>query len=84
MFGHIAGMIHKTKIAPKMTNHDARQLREYLEWSQEEMGNFLGVSRETVSRRESGLFPITREYELALRFVLISEQGLYSFPWRRK
>lgn len=63
---------------------DITEIRKLLKWDQRRLADYLGVSRETVSRRESGVIEISRETELAMRFLLVAELGRYDFPWRQK
>lgn len=55
-----------------MKPEEYRALREQLALSQARLAEGLGVTRETVSRRETGddRYPITREAELAIRYLV--------------
>lgn len=79
-----AWMLYKNPVKPHFTPEDMKGLRACLNITQQEFANLLGVSRSTVARREDGSLPITRETELAVRFLLVSEHGIYHFPWRNK
>lgn len=58
-----------------MTPQEYRALRERLGWSQKRLAEAVGVSRETVVRREGGhpSYPIDREAELAILRVAEGE-----------
>ncbi len=49
-----------------MSPYDYRHRRVLLGYSQSSLAGTLGLSRETVSRRESGSLPITQEAALAI------------------
>lgn len=52
-----------------MTGSEYRARREALGLTQEELAVLLGVTGNTIHRRETGAFPVTREQELALERV---------------
>ncbi len=52
-----------------MTKEQYRALRERLGLTQAELAEKLGIRMNSVWRRESGLSPILREAELALRWL---------------
>ena len=52
-----------------MTTKEYRAIRESLELNQAELAEELGVAMNTISRRELGQVEITREMELALRYL---------------
>lgn len=52
-----------------MTADEYRAIRERLELKQGELAERLGVTLNTISRREIGQVPITKEAELALRWI---------------
>lgn len=56
-----------------MTGEDVRALRRQAAMSQQEFGNAIGLSRETISRIERGSEDIDRRTELAMRYV--AEKG---------
>jgi DNA-binding transcriptional regulator YiaG len=70
------------KTPPRIDQRDIMEIRKAVGWNQQRLADYLGVTRETVSRRESGTGEISRETELAMRFILIAETGHYDFPWR--
>ena len=70
------------KTPPQIDKTDITAIRKEVGWNQQELADYLGVTRETVSRREAGTGEISRETELAMRFILISKTGQYHFPWR--
>ena len=57
---------------PAMTPAEYRAVRQSLGWSQARLADELGVTRETISRRESGdpRAPIDREADLAIRSLV--------------
>ena len=67
----------------KVTGDDLKQIRRMARMTQSELAEWLGVSRETVCRRETGTADLTRETEMAMRFLHIAESGLYDFPWHQ-
>lgn len=70
------------KTPPQIDQTDLVGIRKEIGWNQQELADYLGVTRETVSRREAGTAEISRETELAMRFALISKTGQYHFRWR--
>ena len=53
-----------------MTADEYREIRASLQLNQGQLAEKLGVALNTLSRRELGRFPITREAELAVREVV--------------
>ena len=64
----------------KVTRQQYRAVRLRLNYTQAELAAKLGITRETVSKRESGSEPITCEASLALRYELVAQLGEYSLP----
>jgi DNA-binding XRE family transcriptional regulator len=52
-----------------MTRQQYKALRKSLALSQREMGERVGVAKNTIQRREAGELPIPREAELAIKCV---------------
>ena len=52
-----------------MNGQEYRDVRLAMGYSQAELGEALGVSGNAIARRERGERPITREAELALRYL---------------
>ena len=73
-------MIYEKPLTVKLSPGQAKAIRLKARFTQKDLAFWLGVSRETVLRRECGSLPITRETEQALRFLLISECGEYKLP----
>jgi transcriptional regulator with XRE-family HTH domain len=71
------------KTPPRIDRNDISEIRKAVGWTQQRLADYLGVTRETVSRREAGTGEISRETELAMRYILVGETGHYDFPWRR-
>lgn len=53
-----------------MNASEYRETREKLGLSQMALADALGVTNKTISNRERGTKPITKEAEMALRFLL--------------
>jgi len=53
----------------RMTGSEYKSRRKALELTQGELADWLGVTLNTISRRESGELPVTPEAELALRHL---------------
>ena len=70
------------KTPPRIDRNDITEIRKAVGWTQQRLADYLGVTRETVSRREAGTGEISRETELAMRFILVGETGHYDFSWR--
>ena len=51
-----------------------------LRWSQQRLADELGMARNSVSRMESGVMPIERRTELALRWLMYSECNIVEQP----
>ena len=56
-----------------MTGAELRQARRRLGMTQKELGEALGVHRNSVARMERDEFPIIRTTELAVRYLLVME-----------
>lgn len=52
-----------------MTSEQYRAIRARLELSQSELADRLGLTFNTISRRELRQLPITREAELAIKWI---------------
>ena len=65
-----------------MTSNDAKKLREYINLSIEELSSELKLENQEIIDLENGTKPITKMHELALKYLLISNSGIYHFPWR--
>lgn len=64
----------------KLTRQQYRAVRLRLNYTQEELAAKLGITRETVSKRELGKEPISCEASRALRYELVSQTGEFSLP----
>jgi DNA-binding XRE family transcriptional regulator len=73
---------HTDRTPPRIDRNDITEIRKAVGWTQQRLADYLGVTRETVIRREDGTGEISRETELAMRYILIGETGQYHFPWR--
>lgn len=51
-----------------------------LRWSQQRLADELGMARNSVSRMESGVMPVERRTELALRWLMYSECNIVEQP----
>ena len=60
-----------------MTPKQYRQIRDRLGLTQAELGARLGVSRDTIHRRETGDAPITPEAAMALRAMALRALKIY-------
>jgi transcriptional regulator with XRE-family HTH domain len=56
-----------------MTGEDMRRGRLQLKLTQKELGEALGIHKNSVARMERGEFPIIRTTELALKYLLVME-----------
>jgi DNA-binding XRE family transcriptional regulator len=53
-----------------MTTKEYREIRKKLKLSQMTLADVVGVTNKTISNRERGTKPITKEAEMAIRFLL--------------
>jgi len=53
-----------------MTNQELKRAREWLDMTQRELAEALGMQTNSVTRMEIGLQPIMRTTELAVKFLL--------------
>lgn len=65
-----------------VSRSEFRKIRESLGLTQTELGREMGVTFRTVSRWETGEFPIPRLAELALRSV-VQEAKQKTVPWEK-
>ncbi len=56
-----------------MTGKELRRERLRLNMTQKELGEALGVHKNSVARMERGEFPVIRTTELAVKYLLIME-----------
>jgi transcriptional regulator with XRE-family HTH domain len=56
-----------------MTGAELRRARRRLNMTQKELGEALGIHKNSVARMERGEFPIIRTTELAVKFLLVME-----------
>src|SRR5258706_14195054 len=56
-----------------MTGKELKQARLRLNMTQKELGEALGVHKNSVARMERGEFPIIRTTELAVKYLLVME-----------
>jgi transcriptional regulator with XRE-family HTH domain len=56
-----------------MTGVELRHARRQLNMTQKELGEALGIHKNSVARMERGEFPIIRTTELAVKFLLVME-----------
>ena len=61
---------------------DLRAIRKRLGLTQAELAAALGVSRKTIIDREAGNVPITRETELAMAWLEVTQRQPGSCPQR--
>jgi DNA-binding XRE family transcriptional regulator len=64
----------------KVTRQQYRAVRLHLNYTQAELAAKLGITRVTVSKRETGSEPITCEASMALRYELVAQLGEFSLP----
>jgi len=56
-----------------MTGKELRRERLRLNMTQKELGEGLGIHKNSVARMERGEFPVIRTTELAVKYLLIME-----------
>jgi len=56
-----------------MTGKELKRARLRLKMTQKELGEALGVHKNSVARMERGEFPIIRTTELAVKYLLLKE-----------
>ena len=68
-----------------MTKGQFRELREAIDYSQAKLAKEMGVTVRTITRWETGEFPIPRIAELALRSVVREalEKITNTVPWEK-
>lgn len=65
---------------PAATTTDLRALRKQLGLTQAQLAAALGVSRWTIIEREAGRVPITRETELAMAHLALTQPHQTATP----
>lgn len=58
-----------------MTGADIRRARRRLNWTQEQLGEALGLHWNTIARMERNELPIMKTTELAVRFLLLTVES---------
>jgi DNA-binding XRE family transcriptional regulator len=58
-----------------MTGADIRRARRRLKWTQEQLGEALGLHWNTIARMERNELPIMKTTELAVRFLLLTVES---------
>jgi len=58
-----------------MTGADIRRARRRLQWTQEQLGEALGLHWNTIARMERNELPIMKTTELAVRFLLLTMES---------
>lgn len=64
----------------KLTKEEYRAVRKHLNYTQSHLAEVLGLTRETIYRREGGKEPITLEASRALRYELVAQRGEFTLP----
>lgn len=54
---------------PEMTGEQYRAIRLKLKWTQQQVAEALDMTANTIARRERDELPISREAELAMRYL---------------
>lgn len=60
-----------------MTNRELRQARVSLKITQAQLGEAIGLHKNTIARMERGRLPIVKQTELAVKYLLVmsTKQG---------
>ena len=63
-----------------MNKEDYKAIRQIMLIKQDDLANLLGVTRETISRRESGKLEISKEAALAAMQLFSQKKGTNKLP----
>ena len=63
----------------RLSAAEIKFLRKYLGWSGADFADYMGTSRETVSRWENGSMPIGTQADRALRLMVVTQQPVRDY-----
>lgn len=60
----------------ELEGKDLKLIRHILGWSCKDLGEKLGVTKQTISNIETGRVPLSKPYSLAIKYIICTEPNI--------